>query len=155
MLQALNRPLTEVQTLATTPGVPALMQRYEEDGKEYIFLKGVASTVAGSWVTFDENGVTALLAANAVGPVAVALAASDATTEGGWYQIYGKATGRCLVSCADGADLYATATAGAADDAVVVGDRIHGAICRETEGGTGTDNLDVQLFYPKVDNIAD
>ena len=43
------------------------------DSNEYILLGGVASTVIGSPVTFDENGSTTLLAANAVGPVAVAM----------------------------------------------------------------------------------
>ena len=48
---------------------------YDERGREYLYMKGVADTVQGSWVTYDELGVTALLAANAKGNVAVAMAA--------------------------------------------------------------------------------
>lgn len=155
MLTTLNRPLTEVQTLASTPGVPSLGQRYQQGINEYIFLKGVANTVAGMWVTFDEVGVTALLAADAFGPVAVALAAVNATTLGGWYQIYGLADARALVSCADGNPVYATATAGVVDDTAVAGDLVHNALCRETEPGSGTANLNFQLWYPFVDNNVD
>lgn len=154
MLQSLNRPLTEVQTLASTPGCPALMQRYEELGAEYIFLKGVANTVAGMWVTYDELGVTTLLVADAFGPIAVAMSASDATTEGGWYQIFGAATGRMLTLAADNAALYATATAGVADDTAVAGDLIHNAVNRSLIGGA-TANGAVQLWYPFVDNNVD
>jgi ABC-type uncharacterized transport system permease subunit len=74
----LNTPLTNVDTV----------QKYtfgsrvqDKDCNEYIYLKGVASTLAGSWVTYDELGVTTLLAANAKGPVAIAMAATDSTSE--------------------------------------------------------------------------
>lgn len=97
-------------------------------GGEYIYLKGVASTTAGSWVTFDENYATALLAANAVGPVAIAMAAIDATTEFGWYQIYGKNTIARSDTIAADAPLYIDATAGRVDDAGVAGDWISGAV---------------------------
>ena len=39
---------------------------------EFIYLKGVASCATGSWVTYNmDDGSTTLLAANAIGPVAV------------------------------------------------------------------------------------
>ena len=91
---------------------------------EFIYLKGVASTALGSWVTYNaDDNTTALLAANAIGPVAVARAATVADTYG-WYQISGKAIGKALASYADNALVYATATAGSVDDAVVAGDRV-------------------------------
>jgi hypothetical protein len=91
---------------------------------EFIYLKGVASTEAGSWVTYNaDDNTTALLAANAIGPVAVAMAATVANTFG-WYQISGKAVGKVLASYADNGLVYATATAGSVDDAVVSGDRV-------------------------------
>ena len=49
----------------------------DDEGNEYIFMRGVASTIKGSWVTWDEDKVTTLLAANAKGPVAVAMAAFE------------------------------------------------------------------------------
>lgn len=91
---------------------------------EFIYLKGVASTAIGSWVTYDlDDGSTALLAANAIGPVAVAMSANVAN-QYGWYQISGKAVGKALTGFVDNANVYATATAGSIDDAVVAGDRV-------------------------------
>ena len=66
------------------------------DGNEYMYLPGVASTVAGSWVTINPAGgtfATALLTKTAVGPVAIATAATDATTEYGWYLVRGYYSG--------------------------------------------------------------
>lgn len=94
---------------------------------EFIYLKGVASTAVGSWVTFNrDDGSTALLAANAIGPVAVAMSANVAS-QYGWYQISGKAVGKALTGFVDNANVYATATAGSIDDAVVAGDRVKNA----------------------------
>lgn len=91
---------------------------------EFIYLKGVASTAIGSWVTYNaDDNTTALLAANAIGPVAVAMSATVADTFG-WYQISGKAVGKALTGFVDNANVYATATAGSVDDAVVAGDRV-------------------------------
>lgn len=91
---------------------------------EFIYLKGVASTVVGSWVTYSlDDGSTALLAANAIDPVAVAMSANVAN-QYGWYQISGKAIGKALTGFLDNANVYATATAGSVDDAVVAGDRV-------------------------------
>jgi hypothetical protein len=44
-----------------------------------------------------------------------------------WYQIYGKALGKCLTQFADDGRVYATATAGSIDDASVAGDVVWGA----------------------------
>jgi hypothetical protein len=93
-------------------------------GGEFVYLLGVANTAVGSWVIFNrDDGSTALLAANAIGPVAVAMSANVAN-QYGWYQITGKAIGLCLALFADNANVYATATAGSVDDAVVAGDRV-------------------------------
>lgn len=94
---------------------------------DFIYLGGVASTAVGSWVTYnqDDNSTT-LLAANAIGPVAVAVSANVAS-QYGWYQIGGKAVGKALTGFVDNANVYATATAGSVDDAVVAGDRVKGA----------------------------
>lgn len=96
-------------------------------GGEFIYLKGVASTAVGSWVTYNmDDGTTDLLAANAIGPVAVAMSANVAS-QYGWYQISGKAVGKALTGFVDNANVYATATAGSIDDAVVAGDRVKNA----------------------------
>lgn len=121
-------------------------------GNEFVYLQGVASTAVGSWVTFDEAGVTALLAADAKGQVAVALAATIANTYG-WYQVSGSGVGLTADDVADNGDVYATATAGSADDAIVAGDRVKGAWFRAA--GTGASSVVVQLANPYVDDIAD
>lgn len=116
---------------------------------EFIYLQGVASTAVGSWVTYNaDDNSTALLAANAIGPVAVAMSASVASNYG-WYQISGKAVGKALASYADNGLVYATATAGSIDDAVVAGDRVKlakGASAVDTPS-TGLAEFEIQRPY--------
>lgn len=101
---------------------------------EFIYLQGVASTAVGSWVTYNADDYsTALLAANAIGPVAVAMSACVASNYG-WYQIQGKAVGKALTGFVDNANVYATATAGSIDDAIVAGDRV-----KEAKGASAVD----------------
>lgn len=91
---------------------------------EFIYLKGVAGTVAGSVVLYNEDDYsTSLLAANDIGQVAIAMSACVAG-EYGWYQRRGKAVAKVAAAFADNANVYSTATAGTVDDAVVAGDRI-------------------------------
>lgn len=145
MITALPRPLTEVYDSLMGLEVG---QRYNDGANEYIFLAGVASTAAYDWVTYDENGVTTRLAANAIGPVAIAQAAIVANKYG-WYLISGSSSANVASSFADNGNLYATATAGRADDAVVAGDRIKNAIGRSAESS----NLaTVQVWYPYMDD---
>lgn len=126
----------------------------DKQGNEFIYLKGVTSTAAGSWVSFDEAHVSTLLAANAVGRVAVAQAAVDANTKYGWYQIYGKASGKVLALFADNGKIFATATAGSVDDAVVSGDLVVGAIGRSAiDGGAATGQAYVELSYPFATDV--
>lgn len=95
---------------------------------EFIYLKGAANTAVGSWVTYNmDDGTTTLLAANAIGPVAVAMSANVAS-QYGWYQISGKAVGKALTGYVDNAKVYGTSTAGSVDDAVVAGDFVYNAI---------------------------
>ena len=121
---------------------------------EFIYLKGVANTVVGSWVTYNmDDGSTALLAANAIGPVAVAMSASVASTFG-WYQISGKAVGKALAAYADNGLVWATATAGSVDDAVVDGDMVHLAKGASAIDGPGTGLADFEISRPYTDDIT-
>lgn len=113
---------------------------------EFIYLSGVASTAEGSWVTYNmDDGSTALLAANAIGPVAVAMGATVASTWG-WYQIHGKAVGAALTGFVDNANVYATATAGSIDDAVVAGDRV-----KRAKGASAVDTPSAGLAEFEID----
>ena len=122
---------------------------------EFIYLKGVASTIVGSFVTYDmDAGTTALLVAYAKDPVGLAMSICVAGSFG-WYQISGKGVGKVLASFADNAACYATATAGSVDDAVVAGDRVHNA-----KGASAIDTptagfAEITLNRPHVDDIAD
>lgn len=123
-----SQPIGQTSTVAQHPLgtiVDAVDPLY--GAGRFVYLLGVASTVEGSWVTYNaDDGTTALLAANAIGPVAVAMSANVAS-QYGWYQIEGKAVGKALTAFADNGNVYATATPGSVDDAVVAGDRVKNA----------------------------
>jgi len=141
-------PVNTVFT-STDLDVPALMETYREGGKEYICLQGVVSTVVGSVVTFDEVGVSTLLAANAIGLVAVAQGAVDATSKRGWYLVNGSCQAKVSAGFADNANCYATATAGEIDDAIVAGDRVKNMIGRS---GIASGTALVQVSHPFMDD---
>lgn len=121
---------------------------------EFIYLQGVASTAVGSWVTILEDGfTTALLAANAIGQVAVAMSANVAN-QYGWYQIDGKAVGKALAAYADNGLVYATATAGSIDDAVVAGDRVKKALGASAVDTPSTGLAEFEINYPFMDDAT-
>jgi len=119
---------------------------------EFIYLKGLASTTVGSWVTYNADDYsTTLLAANAIGPVAVAMSANLAGYYG-WYQISGKAVGKALTGYVDNALVYATATAGSVDDAVVAGDRVKLAIGASAVGTPSAGLAEFEIQRPFMDD---
>ena len=120
-----EQPLNETSTTRKHPlGTIVRAEHATYGAGEFIYLLGVASTAVGSWVTYNADDFsTTLLAANAIGPVAVAMAATTANLFG-WYQIHGKAVGLCLAGFVDNANVYATATAGSVGNAIVAGDRV-------------------------------
>lgn len=120
-------------------------------GNEYIYLKGVASTVAGSWVTFDETGVTALLAANAIGPVAFAMAAVVANKYGWFCRVSMTNQAMIAANCADNAKIGRETSDGVAGDGRAAGDEIYNAITRGATAGAAA-LAPVQCFYPFVDD---
>lgn len=141
----LGQPLiTATDTTAKLP-LGTIIRAYDPTygAGEFIYLKGVASTAVGSWVTYNlDDGSTTLLAANAIGPVAIAMSANVAS-QYGWYQIQGKAQGLALASFADNGNVYATSTAGSVDDAVVSGDRVKGAVGASTIVGAGLAEFEI------------
>lgn len=121
---------------------------------EFIFLKGLAATAVGTWVTFNNDDYsTTLLAANAIGPVAVAMSANVAL-QYGWYQIQGKAIGLCLAGFLDNANVYATATAGSVDDAVVAGDRVKNAVGASAIGVPSGSFAEFEINRPFMDDAV-
>ncbi len=124
----------------------------DASGNEYIYLKGVASTTANTWVSFDENFETSLLTSDAVGGVAIAMAATVAS-RWGWYQVYGEGSGKIGNTTSGDKALYISSVTGSVDDLLVTGDKIIGAFSRSTSSVTGA-AITVQLNYPFVDNAT-
>lgn len=119
---------------------------------EFIYLQGVASTAVGEWVTYNaDDWTTTRLAADAIGPVAVAMSANVAN-QYGWYQIQGKAIGKALAGFLDNANVYATATAGSVDDAVVAGDRVKNAKGASAVGTPSAGLAEFEIHRPFVDD---
>ena len=152
--QAGWQPIATIDTTKNHPlgtRVKALDPTYGEG--EFIYLLGVASTVAGSWVTYaPDNFATALIVPNAVGPVAVAVGANVASSYG-WYQIYGKHPAAKAADVADNGKVFIDTAAGICDDAAVLGDKVYNAVwasADETAGGTA----EVELFYPFVNDAS-
>jgi len=81
---------------------------------QFIYLKGVASTVAGDAVVWDEAGLTTRAVAASRGPIGIAMSANVAN-QYGWYQVTGVATVSALTVSAD-APVSVSATAGSLDD---------------------------------------
>tara|TARA_R100001377_G_scaffold29447_1_gene16015 strand:- start:2211 stop:2714 length:504 start_codon:yes stop_codon:yes gene_type:complete len=121
---------------------------------EFVYLKGLASTVLGSFVTYnaDDNSTT-LLAANAIGPVAVSMSINVASSFG-WYQISGKAVGKALAGYADNGLVFATATAGSIDDAVVAGDRVKLAKGASAVNTPSTGLAEFEIQRPFMDDAT-
>lgn len=122
---------------------------------EFIYVKGVASGAVGAWVTYNaDDYTTTLLAANAIGPVGIMLAVLDASTDYGWIQIGGKAVGLALASFADNGNVYATATAGSVDDAVVAGDRVKRAKGASALDAPATGMAEFEIDRPFMDDAV-
>lgn len=123
---------------------------------EFIYLLGLAATAVGSWVTYNGDDFSStLLAANAIGPVAVSMSANVAA-QWGWYQISGKAIGLALAAFADNANVYGTATAGSVDDAVVAGDRVQNCKGASALGVPSGNFAEFEIQRPFVnDALAD
>ena len=119
---------------------------------EFIYLKGVASTAVGTWVTFNaDDWSTTHLGAGSIGGVGISMSA-NIVNKFGWYQLSGKAVGGCQTSYADNARVWATASgAGLVDNQSVEGDLVFNAIGASTTTA-GTFVADFEINRPYVDD---
>lgn len=119
---------------------------------EFIYVKGVSSGAQNAWVTYNQDDyTTALLAADAIGPVGIMMSALDAATDFGWIQVCGKAIGSCLTQFADNGAVFATATGGSIDDASVVGDLVQ--LAKGASGAVVGDlHAEFEIAYPWANN---
>lgn len=121
---------------------------------EFIYLKGVASTVVGSLVVYDgastgtptyQTALSPATTPNDGRPVAVSMSVNVAN-QFGWYQIAGAAvvlTNGTLV--AGPGKVYTNATAGTVSSSAVAGQQVLGAR-NDTAVGTPSGNLAVVLI---------
>lgn len=140
----------DVDTVARNPlGMRAF--GYDTTGNiaEYIYLTGVASTIVGSVVTYDHLSITTLIAAGAVGPVAVATGLTVASTFG-WYGISGTFLTDVVANCANNAMLGRETTNGKVGDGQAAGDAIFGAVSRAAT--TAAAVVLCQFCYPSVNS---
>ena len=122
---------------------------------EFIYLKGVASTVVGSVVHYNADDFSTTLAvADGKGPIAVAMSACVAN-EFGWYQIQGKGAAKVKAGFADDGDCYLTSTAGSVDDANVAGDWVYGMKGASAIDTPSTGLAEVELSRPMSNDGAD
>lgn len=152
--QGLGYPLIGVAAnVAYVPTGTIVTAEHQTYGSgEFIFLKGAANITAGEWVTYNtDDGSVTRLAANAIGPVAIAMGTYSAS-QWGWYQIQGKAVGKVLTGFVDNANVYATATAGSVDDAVVAGDRVKGAVGASAIGTPAAGLAEFEIARPWMDD---
>lgn len=149
----------DITTVYSRTAIQKGTRAFDNDGNEYIFLEGVASTVAYSWVTYSSYNEfkTALLAANALGPVAIAQAAIVAGKYG-WYMIWGSGWGCSTVDASEALADNATIIGRTGADGYVgtnpeAGDVIYGAITRSSVAGGGDDTRTLfQIYYPYVND---
>jgi hypothetical protein len=119
---------------------------------DFMYVKGVASGAVGSWVLINEDDYsTALLGADNIGRVGILMSALVASTFG-WAQVKGKAVGKALAAFADNGNVYATATAGSVDDAVVAGDRVKKCKGASALDGPATGMAEFEIDHPFMDD---
>lgn len=117
---------------------------------EFLYMKGVASTVVGSLVTYDNTLATTTLApaTGGIGPVAVAMSANVAS-QFGWYQIRGAAAVKSPNTMVPGAEVFMlAATPGSVDDAQVNGEQVVNAKVSTTTGTPSSGLGVIEIQYP-------
>lgn len=126
-------------------------------GNQYIYLKGVASTIAGSVVTYDPStGVTALIVADMSGPVAVSMSANTVATSYSWYCV----VGTVLTDVVANSAAYATTaknpgretTDGKVGDGRAAGDEINNFF--QITATTTAALVNCNIFWPFVNNFT-
>ncbi len=145
------QPMADTSTVKNHPLgkiVTAVDPTYGEG--EFIYLKGIASTVVGSLVTFDQTLATTTLApaTGGKGPVAVSMSANVAS-QYGWYQIAGAAAVKAPNAMTVGAEVFMlAATPGSVDDAAVAGEQVLNAAVSTTTGTPSSGLAIIQINRP-------
>lgn len=151
-----SQPLTDTSTTQQHPlgtrvlGLDDNPAASNKGEAAFIYLKGVASTLVGSLVDYDQFLATTALspATGGVGPVAVSMSANVAN-QFGWYQVCGIAAVRAPNAMTVGADVHMlAATPGSVDDAAVAGEQILNAKVSTTTGTPSAGLALIEINYP-------
>ena len=107
------------------------------DGNEYVYLRGVAGTMVGSWIIYNHLGDTALIAVGLNGPIAIAMAPIIAD-RWGWYCIQAlRIDARIAPNTPVNASIIGRQGAdGDAGSGMAAGDEIFNVMCRAATGAT-------------------
>jgi hypothetical protein len=130
--------LPTIDDISSTPKVPLGTTSFFTDDAgggegKFIYLLGVASTVAGDAVVYSSLTYQTTRAVSASrGHIAVAMAAIGAGSYG-WYQVNGRAAVNAVAAAANGL-CYLTATPGQIDNAVVATQGIDGMRTMSAKG---------------------
>lgn len=117
---------------------------------EFVYLKGVASTVVGDAVIYDQkNGTTTRTVAASKGPLAVSMSANVAN-QFGWYAVAGAVPVKVVAGIAASSVPYVSATAGSLDDTVAANQGVTGALFISADSGGFAD---IQLGYPTIGGL--
>lgn len=129
---------------------PVGMLAMDDLGRWHVYLGGAAGVDAeGYAVTYDEAGAVTLIAANAVGPVAISEVAVLATFYS-WYGVFGPFNTKCVANVADNAKLNRETTDGLLGDSAVAGDVLTGAVSRAATTAAAT--IVCQFCFPSVND---
>lgn len=116
---------------------------------EFVYLKGVASTVVGSPVICDSTLTTALISAGARGNVGVAMSANVAS-QYGWYCIYGLAPIYCGANAITSGSALFYQASGTVDDAVSATNKIDGCVSKSVHGTPAANYCVATLSRPSM-----
>lgn len=121
---------------------------------EFIYLKGVDNTVAGSNVLYQSDDFsTKLIVSGDIGPMAVAMASTVANTFG-WYQIKGKAIIKVAAGFADNSNCYLNATAGTLSNTVSSTNYVFGIKGGSAIGAVGAGLAEAELERPFTTGLS-
>lgn len=137
-----------ITATSTTQEHPLGAHGFDVFGNEFVYLKGVASTIAGSFVHYDSDGATTLvttttvLVANNRGQQFAIAQSANVASQYAWYAVKvvrnpNSTYKACvLANAAKGQSLYATTTAGYLDDSATQAGRVVGVRLTTANGGT-------------------
>ena len=147
-------PITQTSTILPVP-LGTIIEASDSTlgAGKFMLLGGVASTVVGSVVSYNQlTGATTLVpnTANLGAPLAVAMSANVAVTTYGWYQVQGAAViKKTAVKVSPAVKMFISGTAGRLMSTVASGKQVLGVISiNAATVASATSTITCQIAYP-------